>query len=99
MLFLFIQFSHPVASWPTDDADLPAISWSKNLESGFISTSPLIADGVIVFKTPQGLNALGIEGETLWSTTHESFFELSPLVHLGRQSSHQCEGYRFYRRE
>ena len=28
----------------------------------------------------------------MWSTTHESFFELSPLVHLGRQSTHQCEG-------
>ena len=76
--------------WDDFEEDFSPITWSKNFESGYISTAPLIAEGAVLFKTPQGIKALNIEGDELWNTNQESYFELSPLIHLGKDNFSVC---------
>ena len=90
ILFLAINISQPAASLTGNNNELLHITWSKNLDSGFISTAPLIADGTILFKTPEGINALNLEGDELWNTNQDSYYELSPLIHLQRENSTGC---------
>ena len=55
-----------------------------------VVNSIALSIGKLLFKTPLGIKALSIEGDELWNTKHDSFFELSPLIHLQRDNSSVC---------
>ncbi len=61
----------------------PVVTWSKDLDSGYVSSAPLLWGGLAVIKTPGGLVAyLQSDGSELWNVSMESKiqFEMSPLL-------------------
>ena len=61
----------------------PLVTWSKDLDSGYVSSAPLLWGGIAVVKTPGGLVAyLQSDGSELWNVSMESElqFEMSPLL-------------------
>lgn len=63
------------------------ISWTKQLNSGYLSTAPLISNGVVVVKSPVGLHAFfAANGSDLWFAAESSKwgFEMGPLTFVDR---------------
>ena len=61
----------------------PVTTWSKDLDTGYVSSAPLLWGGIVVAKTPGGLVAyLQGDGSELWNVSMESKiqFEMSPLL-------------------
>lgn len=61
----------------------PQVTWSKNLDAGYISTSPLVWGGLVVVKSPSGLHAfMQSDGSEVWnvSMTSVTNFEMAPLL-------------------
>jgi len=61
----------------------PPITWDKELGVGYLSTAPLISNGIVVVKSPVGLFAYyATNGTELWVTQEESKwdFEMGPLT-------------------
>lgn len=63
--------------------ETPALTWAKDLDSGYISTTPLLAGGLVIVKTPAGLFAfMQSDGTEIWnySFVSEIQFEMSSLL-------------------
>ncbi|MDP6639474.1 MAG: PQQ-binding-like beta-propeller repeat protein [Candidatus Poseidoniaceae archaeon] len=92
MIFLLpVNFTHasetpveePPNAFDLDGTTPPQATWSKNLDSGYISSAPLLWGGMAIVKTPNALNAyLQSDGSEIWSQNTSSTiqFEMSPLL-------------------
>ena len=95
VLLLFLIANQPVQAQDGDTSlDLPELQWDKDVNIGYISTAPLVTQGLVIVKGG-GSNSDGISptmiayradnGSEVWRATHPSSaynFELSPLVHV-----------------
>ena len=102
LLFSFV-FLNPFVNTVSSEESLalPEIQWGKDLEIGYISTAPLVVDGIIIVKgggdSNLGINSTIIayradNGSEIWrSDFKESIynFEISPLL-LVRSGSWSC---------
>ncbi len=91
-LILFLQQA-PTAQADSENNNLenaPELTWTKDLDSGYISTSPLIAGGMVVVKSPEGLTAYTqSDGTEKWKFDFTSViqFEMgSILLHAANDS-------------
>ena len=89
ILLASIMVSFPVAgseenpSFDLYGSNAPVATWSKDLDTGYVSSAPLLWGGIVVAKTPGGLVAyLQSDGSELWNVSMESKiqFEMSPLL-------------------
>ena len=95
VLLLFLFANHPVQA---DDSEaslnLPDLQWDKDVNIGYISTAPLVTQGLVIVKGG-GSNSDGINptivayradnGSEVWRATHPTStynFEISPLVYV-----------------
>ena len=95
VLLLFLFANHSVQA---DDGEtslnLPDLQWDKDVNIGYISTAPLVTQGLVIVKGG-GSNSDGINptivayradnGSEVWRATHPTStynFEISPLVYV-----------------
>ena len=87
------------AEWVTDP-ELPPVQWNASVDIGYISTAPLVREGLVVVKgggdpiTGEGAGMAAFRadsGEAVWRTLHEESelgFEVAPLyLRTGSDSS------------
>ena len=106
VLLLFLIASQPTQASQGQDSDeplvLPDVQWNASANIGFISTAPLVSEGLVVVKGG-GKSSVGIDptmiafradtGDEVWRTTHvgNNFnFEISPLMYVGPESGGGC---------
>ncbi|MDG1525651.1 MAG: PQQ-binding-like beta-propeller repeat protein [Candidatus Thalassarchaeaceae archaeon] len=85
------------AEW-VDDPVLPDVQWNASVDIGYISTAPLVKDGLVIVKgggdpmTGEGAGMAAYRADTgveIWRTIHsdsERGFETAPLLHVPRNS-------------
>ena len=95
-LFLFAAFPAEAsegrhAEWVTDPV-LPDVQWNASVDIGYISTSPLVKDGLVIVKgggdpnTGEGAGLAAYRADTgveVWRTLHTASkrgFEIAPLM-------------------
>ena len=81
------------SEWITDPI-LPDVQWNASVDIGYISTAPLVKDGLVIVKgggdpiTGEGAGLVAYRADTgveIWRTIHSASdrgFETSPLVHV-----------------
>ena len=93
VLLLFLFANHPVQADDSEASlDLPDLQWDKDVNIGYISTAPLVTQGLVIVKGG-GSNSDDIDptivayradnGSEVWRATHPTStynFEISPLV-------------------
>ena len=106
VLFLFLIASQPSQASQGQDSEesltLPAVQWNASADIGFISTAPLVTEGLVVVKGG-GHSSLNIDptliafradtGVEVWRTTHigsDYNFEISPLMYVGPEAGSGC---------
>jgi hypothetical protein len=91
------------AEWVTDPV-LPDVQWNASVDIGYISTAPLVKEGLVIVKgggdpmTGEGAGLVAYRADTgveIWRSIHTASdrgFEIAPLIHiLGHsQSSNTC---------
>ncbi|MEE2747570.1 MAG: PQQ-binding-like beta-propeller repeat protein [Candidatus Thermoplasmatota archaeon] len=89
------------AEWVTDPV-LPDVQWNASVDIGYISTAPLVKNGLVIVKgggdpnTGDGTGIAAYRADTgieVWRTIHsasDTGFETAPLVHI---SSTQTPGH------
>ncbi len=89
-----------------DSNPFPPVQWTLDLDAGYISTAPLVSDGLIIVKAggdparnlPAGLYAFRADtGDSVWFAPHNdstSGYETSPLIvtnyNPNQDSEHVC---------
>jgi len=105
ILALFLLASFPGqasegrhAEWVTDPV-LPNVQWNASVDIGYISTAPLVKDGLVVVKgggdpfTGEGAGLVAYRADTgveVWRAIHTASdrgFETAPLIHISNQQS------------
>ena len=104
ILCLFLLAALPVeasegrhAEW-VDDPILPDVQWNASVDIGYISTAPLVKDGLVIVKgggssTIGGAGLVAYRADTgveIWRTIHTASvrgFEVAPLLHIAGSSS------------
>ena len=105
ILALFLLSSYPGqasegrhAEWVTDPV-LPDVQWNASVDIGYISTAPLVKDGLVVVKgggdasTGEGAGLVAYRADTgveVWRSLHTASdrgFETAPLIHISHQQS------------
>ena len=111
ILTLFLLAAFPAeasegrhAEWITDPV-LPDVQWNASVDIGYISTAPLVKDGLVIVKgggnpnTGEGAGLVAYRADTgveIWRSLHSQSnrgFEVAPLSHIAgaSDSSHPCE--------
>ena len=105
ILCLFLLAALPVeasegrhAEW-VDDPILPDVQWNASVDIGYISTAPLVKDGLVIVKgggDPMSGDGAGLvayradTGVEIWRTIHiasDRGFETAPLLHIAGSST------------
>ena len=105
ILCLFLLAAFPVeasegrhAEW-VDDPMLPDVQWNASVDIGYISTAPLVKDGLVIVKgggdpmTGDGAGLVAYRTDTgveIWRTIHTASdrgFETAPLLHIAGSST------------
>ena len=105
ILCLFLLAALPVeasegrhAEW-VDDPILPDVQWNTSVDIGYISTAPLVKDGLVIVKgggDPMSGDGAGLvayradTGVEIWRTIHiasDRGFETAPLLHIAGSST------------
>ena len=102
VLILLLLATMPVGSADESSENesdlLPSFQWGKNLDAGYISTAPMVTDGLVIAKNggdparniPAGLHAFRADtGDSVWFAPHNastSGYETAPLLISGRVS-------------
>ena len=105
ILCLFLLAAFPVeasegrhAEW-VDDPMLPDVQWNASVDIGYISTAPLVKDGLVIVKgggDPMSGDGAGLvayradTGVEIWRTIHiasDRGFETAPLLHIAGSST------------
>ena len=95
VLLLFLFANQPVEAQDSETSlVLPEVQWNKDVDIGFISTAPLVTEGLVIVKGG-GSNSDGIaptmvayradNGSEVWRATHSVStynFEMSPMVQV-----------------
>ncbi len=100
MVGLFLLVSYPGhasdarhAEWVTDPI-LPDVQWNASVDIGYISTAPLVKEGLVIVKgggdpfTGEGAGLVAYRADTgveVWRTIHTASdrgFETAPLLHI-----------------
>ncbi|MBC29158.1 MAG: hypothetical protein CMB26_05670 [Euryarchaeota archaeon] len=95
VLLLFLFANQPVEAQDSETSlVLPEVQWDKDVGIGFISTAPLVTEGLVIVKGG-GSNSDGIaptmvayradNGSEVWRATHSVStynFEMSPIVQV-----------------
>lgn len=109
ILCLFLLAAFPVeasegrhAEW-VDDPILPAVQWNASVDIGYISTAPLVKDGLVIVKgggdpmTGDGAGLVAYRADTgveIWRAVHTASdrgFETAPLLHIvGSSTTSTC---------
>ena len=110
ILALFLLAAFPAeasegrhAEWVTDPV-LPDVQWNASVDIGYISTTPLVKDGLVIVKgggdpmTGEGAGLVAYRADTgaeVWRSLHTASdrgFETAPLIHISEQdqSSNSC---------
>ena len=109
MVALFLLVSYPGqasegrhAEWVTDPV-LPDVQWNASVDIGYISTAPLVKEGLVIVKgggdpmTGEGAGLVAYRADTgaeVWRTIHTASdrgFETAPLLHIyASESSSSC---------
>jgi len=93
VLLLFLFANQPVEAEDSETSPiLPEVQWDKDVDIGYISTAPLVTQGLVIVKGG-GSNSDGIaptmvayradNGSEVWRATHSVStynFEISPMV-------------------
>ena len=93
VLLLFLFANQPVEAEDSETSPiLPEVQWDKDVDIGYISTAPLVTEGLVIVKGG-GSNSDGIaptmvayradNGSEVWRATHSVStynFEISPMV-------------------
>ena len=90
------------AEWITDPV-LPDVQWNASVDIGYISTAPLVKDGLVIVKgggdsmTGDGAGLVAHRADTgveIWRTIHSAShrgFETAPLLHvLSSSDTNSC---------
>ena len=110
ILTLFLLAAFPAeasegrhAEWVADPV-LPDVQWNASVDIGYISTTPLVKDGLVIVKgggdpmTGEGAGLVAYRADTgieVWRSLHTASdrgFETAPLIHISGQtaSSNTC---------
>lgn len=100
ILVLFLLAAFPAeasegrhAEWVTDPV-LPDVQWNASVDIGYISTTPLVKDGLVIVKgggdpsTGEGAGLAAYRADTgveIWRALHSASdrgFEVGPLIHI-----------------
>ena len=104
ILTLFLLAAFPAeasegrhAEWITDPV-LPDVQWNASVDIGYISTAPLVKDGLVIVKgggnpnTGEGAGLVAYRADTgveIWRSLHSQSnrgFEVAPLSHIAGAS-------------
>ena len=95
VLLLFLLANQPVQADESESSlTLPDLGWSRDVDIGFISTAPLVTQGLVIVKgggdsskaiDPTMVAFRADSGSEIWRATHPIStynFEISPLIHV-----------------